>query len=104
LLQTSVEHVTDIGAHLLSGDNLAVPENHYQIIKSMGQMGVLPHEFAERIAPMARFRNIVVHHYLTIDPLEVEKILKNHLDDFSQFIEHIYNYLHRKGYLPIQEE
>ena len=42
LLQVSVEHVTDIGAHILAGSDLGVPPNHREIIVKLGQMGILP--------------------------------------------------------------
>lgn len=100
LLQVSVEHVTDISAHLLAGSGKSVPDNHRLIIRKMGEVGLLPYDFAERIAPMAGFRNIVVHHYLTIDPNKVADILYHQLDDFDEFTLYIYDYLGREGHLP----
>jgi uncharacterized protein YutE (UPF0331/DUF86 family) len=105
LLQLSVEHVTDIGVHLLSGRGLAVPDDYRQIIPKLGQGGgPLPFEFAERIAPMAGFRNIIVHRYLTIDPERVSDLLYYHLNDFDEFIRYVYDHLRREGYLPYQEK
>jgi uncharacterized protein YutE (UPF0331/DUF86 family) len=104
LLQVSVEHVTDISAHILAGSDKVVPDDYKEIIRSMGRGGgPLPFEFAERIAPMAGFRNIVVHHYLTVDPEKVADILHNHLSDFDEFAQHIYDYLRREGHLPSEE-
>jgi len=100
LLQVSVEHVTDISAHLLAGLDKSVPDNHRLIIRKMGEAGLLPYDFAERIAPMAGFRNIVVHHYLTVDPNKVADILYHQLDDFDEFVLYIYDYLRREGHLP----
>ena len=104
LLQVSVEHVTDICAHLLAGMNRAVPDHHQQVIEKMGEGGPLPYDFSRRIAPMAGFRNIVVHRYLTVDPQKVDDILRNHLDDFDDFVEYIYDYLRREGHLPSEEQ
>jgi uncharacterized protein YutE (UPF0331/DUF86 family) len=99
LLHTAVEHVTDVGAHILGGTGLEVPDGYREIIVKMGRHGILPYEFAERIAPMAGFRNIVVHQYLTVDPVRVYEHLQHGLDDFEQFIDHIYEYLRREGHL-----
>jgi len=105
LLQLSVEHVTDISAHLLAGRGVAVPDDHRQIILKLGQSdGPLPFEFAQRIAPMAGFRNIVVHRYLTVDPEKVSDLLYQHLNDFDEFIRYVYDDLRRQGYLPSQEK
>ena len=99
LLQTSVEHVTDVCAHLLAGSGLEIPGEYKQIITKAGQHRILPYDFAQRIAPMASFRNIVVHEYLTVDPVRVHQHLQYGLDDFEQFIHHIYEYLKREGYI-----
>jgi uncharacterized protein YutE (UPF0331/DUF86 family) len=99
LLQTSVEHVTDVGAHLLAGSGLEIPDEYRQIISKMGQHRILPYDFAQRIAPMANFRNIVVHEYLTVDPARVYEHLQHGLNDFEQFIYYIYEYLRREGYI-----
>ncbi|MBI3360751.1 MAG: DUF86 domain-containing protein [Chloroflexi bacterium] len=104
LLQVSVEIVTDVSAHMLAGNNRVVPDDHRQVIRSMGFNWLLPLEFAESIAPMAGFRNIVVHNYLTVDPQKVGNILYDHLDDFDTFSSHIYDYLRREGHLPSEQE
>ncbi len=103
LLQISVEHVTDIGAHLLAGSGSDVPDAHREILLKLGRVGVLPSAFAERIMPMTGFRNIIVHHYLTVDPQKVGDILYNHLDDFDDFSRYILAYLRREGHLPSED-
>lgn len=99
LLQLCIEHVTDIGAHILAGSGLEMPDEYREIILKLGQHSIIPREFAERIAPMAGFRNIVVHRYLTVDPAQVYAYLKHGLDDFERFILYIYEYLRRTGYI-----
>jgi len=104
LLQVSVGRVTDVGAHLLAGSGLEVPDEYRQIIIKMGHYRILPYDFAERIAPMASFRNIVVHQYLTVDPALVYEHLQHGLGDFEQFIGYIHAYLRREGYLEEEPE
>jgi uncharacterized protein YutE (UPF0331/DUF86 family) len=99
LLQTSVGHVTDVGTHILAGSGLEVPGEYRLIIVKMGQQRIIPYDFAQRIAPMASFRNIVVHEYLTVDPVRVYRHLQHGLDDFEQFIYYIYEYLREEGYI-----
>lgn len=99
LLQLCVEHVTDIGAHILAGSGLEMPDEYRDIIIKLGQHGIIPRDFAERIAPMAGFRNIVVHRYLTVDPAQVYAHLQHGLDDFERFIVHIYEHLQREGHI-----
>lgn len=99
LLQLCVEHVADVGAHILAGSGLEMPGEYREIIIKLGQHGIIPRDFAERIAPMAGFRNIVVHRYLSVDPARVYAHLQYGLDDFERFIVHIYEYLQREGHI-----
>lgn len=99
LLQTSVEIVTDISAHLLAGTGAQVPDEYRLILHKMGERKLLPYDFAQRIAPMAGFRNVVVHNYLTVDPQKVAHLLYHQLGDFEEFSVHIYDYLRREGHL-----
>jgi uncharacterized protein YutE (UPF0331/DUF86 family) len=50
----------------------------------MGELGVLPPDFADQIAPIAGFRNILIHEYLVVDWDEVYENLAN-LDALSRF-------------------
>ena len=95
---------TPVGAHLLAGSGLEVPGEYRQIIVKMGQHRILPYDFAERIAPMASFRNIIVHEYLTVDPAHVYENLQHGLDDFEQFIYYVYEYLRREGCIDEDSE
>lgn len=99
LLQTSVEIITDICAHILTDLGGDVPDHHRLLIEKMGTVGILPSAFAARIAPMAGFRNIIVHHYLEVDLQLVADALHHQLGDFEEFRLHIYDYLRREGLL-----
>jgi uncharacterized protein YutE (UPF0331/DUF86 family) len=100
LLQLSVEHVTDICAHLLAGQDMAVVDDNRQLVLEAGRSQIMPYEFAQRIAGMTGFRNVLVHEYLSVDPLKVNDILHNRLDDFEEFKMYVYDYLRREGHLP----
>jgi len=50
----------------------------------MGELGVLPPDFARSLAPIAGFRNILVHEYLGVDWDYVYDHLQN-LDDLERF-------------------
>jgi uncharacterized protein YutE (UPF0331/DUF86 family) len=99
LLQVSVEIVTDVCAHLLTGLGGDVPDSHRLIIRKMSEpnLNILPADFANQISAMVGFRNIVVHNYLTVDPEKVANFLYNHLDDLRAFRAYIYEYLQRAG-------
>jgi uncharacterized protein YutE (UPF0331/DUF86 family) len=99
VLQLMVEHVTDISNHLLAGINEHVTDDARETIRNLAVSGVLPLEFAERIAPMIGFRNVVVHEYLTVDPAIVYGVLQNGLGEFEMFARYVEEYLRREGHL-----
>lgn len=94
-LERCVQNVLDIGAHILASLGVPIPEEYHGIIITLGEQGVIPQEFATRIAPMAGFRNILVHEYLEIDLREVYNILQNGLDDFERFAAYVIAFIKR---------
>lgn len=95
-LQMAIQCVIDIGSHLLASQELARPEDYQQTILALGEHGVVPKEFAHRIAKMAGFRNILVHMYLGVDLKTVYDILQKNLSDFTEFANYIGDYLEEK--------
>lgn len=92
-LQLCIQAVLDISAHLVAASGTAVPDQYSSSVALLGRLGILPQEFAERIAPMAGFRNILVHQYLDVDMGLVKQVLDEQLDDFRTFGRHIECYL-----------
>ncbi len=58
----------------------------------MGEIGVLPPDFARRLAPIAGLRNILVHEYVSIDWDEVYESL-DQLDDLVRFADLVRQWL-----------
>jgi uncharacterized protein YutE (UPF0331/DUF86 family) len=58
-------------------------------------MGVLPSEFAAHLAPIAGFRNILVHEYLAVDPQRLYEYLVHRRADLEEFGRHVAVYLRR---------
>ena len=61
----------------------------------MGELEILPPDFARNLAPLAGFRNILVHEYLGIDWDHVFEKL-HHPDDLMRFAGHIRDWLFKK--------
>lgn len=94
-LQVAIQRVLDIGAHILAAETEETPDEYREVLRNLGRSGVLPAEFAERIAPMAGFRNILVHEYAVVDAAEVFHVLHEGLDDLERFVEFVYQYLEK---------
>lgn len=92
-----IQNVIDISAHIVSALALPPPEDYHGAILALGKHGVIPAEFAQRIAPMAGLRNLLVHEYLEVDLNKVYQVLQEGLEDFRAFARHIVAFLERNG-------
>jgi len=59
-------------------------ESYRDVITLLGDTGVLDRSFAERIEPMAGFRNVLEHSYVELDPARLAQ-LASRTDDFVEF-------------------
>ena len=84
-LQTAIEAMQDIAQHVIAFHRWRLPTGNADAFQVLVEQGVLPAEDGNVFAQMARFRNRVVHIYSDVDPLEIYKILQEHLVDFERF-------------------
>lgn len=94
-LEIAVQCCIDIGHRIISLEKALKPQDYYESILRLGELNVLPGDFAERLAPLAGFRNILVHEYLVVDWDEVYKHLQ-HLNDLYEFAEYIRRWLQKR--------
>ncbi|MDW8291446.1 MAG: DUF86 domain-containing protein, partial [Armatimonadota bacterium] len=66
-LLVGVEACAQVCSHLLSRLTAQSPESVPACFQRLAELGVLPEELAQRLVRMARFRNLLVHRYQTID-------------------------------------
>jgi uncharacterized protein YutE (UPF0331/DUF86 family) len=71
------------------------PPDYYTSIRQMGELGVLPPDFAQHLAPLAGFRNILVHEYLQLEWDEVFQHLQN-LEDLRLFVTYVSQWLRQQ--------
>ena len=81
-----------ISHRIISLEDARKPADYYEAILLMGELGVLPPDFARSLAPLAGFRNILVHEYLSVDWDYVYDHLRN-LDDLERFGNLVRNWL-----------
>jgi uncharacterized protein YutE (UPF0331/DUF86 family) len=91
-LQLAIQSILDICHHIIVDNNWTKPETHSEAIAILAQRGIFPHDFAERIAPLAGLRNLLIHEYLKID-LKLLYGHLQHLQDFREFQKYIIAYL-----------
>ncbi len=93
-LEIAAQCCLDISNRIISLESARKPVDYYDAILRMGEIGVLPPDFARRLAPLAGFRNILVHEYLQVDWDQVYRHLQQ-LDDLLEFAELVRRWLSR---------
>jgi uncharacterized protein YutE (UPF0331/DUF86 family) len=94
-LEIAAQCCIDISNRIISIERIQKPKDYHEAILRIGEIGVLPMKFALKMAPIAGFRNILVHEYMSVDWDEVYRRLQG-LDDIFQFAEYIRQWLHKK--------
>lgn len=94
-LEVAAQCVLDISHRLISLAGGPRPRDYYEAILHLGELRVLPPDFAAHLAPLAGFRNILVHEYLEVDWQEVYRNLQQ-ISDLSKFAELVREWLRRK--------
>jgi len=94
-LEVAIQCLIDMGNRIISIEDTEKPRDYYDIFLILGNLQVLPPEFARHIAPLAGFRNILVHDYVSVDWDLVHEHLQN-LEDFYDFETHIKKWLKRR--------
>ena len=86
-LHRALEGVFNIGSHILSRIPGTTATRYREIAEQLSQNGIVPEKFAfEKLVPMAKCRNRLVHFYAEITSDELYNILQNHLGDFEVFL------------------
>ena len=91
-LQLCAQNALDIATHVAASAGRDVPD-YGAAVDRLGELKVLPREFAARFRAVAGFRNVIVHGYLDVDPGIVHRLLNERLDDFGEFAGYIDHYL-----------
>jgi len=102
LLQVAIEALIDICAHITARLRIRPPENGAELVKALGNAGLLPADHVKKYVQMIKFRNLVVHLYAEVDDHRVYDILQNHLEDFRLFIADAWSIVQK--YSPPEED
>ena len=89
----AIEAVIDICNRIISTHGLGLPQEYSDVIKLMGQHGVVEGDLVGRLVEMVKFRNMLVHIYWKIENERLYQYLKENLGDFEAFKAAIRNYL-----------
>jgi len=91
-LQLCAQNALDIATHLAAAAGRDAPD-YASAIDVLGELGVLPDDFAHRFRGIAGFRNVLVHGYLGVDLPRMHRLLNSGLDDFADFARFVEAYI-----------
>jgi uncharacterized protein YutE (UPF0331/DUF86 family) len=91
-LEIAAQCCIDISHRIIALEKATKPRDYYDAILRLGELGVLSPAFARKLAPLAGFRNILVHEYVGIDWDEVYRNLQD-TDDLARFAESVRGWL-----------
>jgi uncharacterized protein YutE (UPF0331/DUF86 family) len=91
-LQLCVQLVLDIATHLAASAGRDTPD-YATAIDELGRLAILPPELAQKLRPLAGFRNALVHGYLGLDLRRVHEVLNVHLDEVRELARRVNAYL-----------
>lgn len=86
-LIVAIEGCLDLSTHLISRNNLRMPEDYADTFQVLAENGILDEGFADQLGEMARFRNRLVHIYWDVDDAQVHKYLRTEIDDIRRFLD-----------------
>lgn len=93
LLLESIEGCAAICNHILMKEGKIAPAGYTECFKGLEEIGVFDSDFTTKLVNMARFRNLLVHHYSKVDDHKVFEYSRKNLSDFDQFLKTIAKFL-----------
>lgn len=91
--QVAIQAAIDIGSMILAEQTANTPKTYSDIFLQLADVGVIPHDFAQNMVGMTKFRNVLVHMYLDVDVRKVYQYIQHNLEDFDLFARSIGEYL-----------
>nr|WP_049772665.1 DUF86 domain-containing protein [Acetohalobium arabaticum] len=82
-LHLAIESCLDIGSHIISDERLGVADTNADIMNILAENGIIKEEIDDYIK-MAKFRNVIVHDYTTLEDEVIFNILTKNLEQIER--------------------
>lgn len=93
---TTIEACVDVAQHLCASEGWGPPATNADALVVLGRHGVVDGDLARRLAQAVGFRNVLVHEYVTVDDVIVERRLDD-LSDLDGFVAAVAGWLSRQA-------
>ena len=84
-LQRACEQAIDMANHVVNVKKLGWPRTSGESFDLLARAGIIPASMAENMKAMVGLRNVVVHQYQELDLDIITAVIRDHLDDLSDF-------------------
>lgn len=87
--QVAIECCLDIAKHIVVVLEIERPNELRDVFHALGKANFITPEFAETMSQFGKMRNLLVHHYTTVDPVQMYEYLQNdipHLEKFASIV------------------
>lgn len=92
-LQMMLETCVDIAGHIISDEGYRIPKSYADTFRVLYENNIFDKKLFQTMDKIAKFRNIIVHHYDKVDAEIVVGILRRNLGDFSRYKDAIIRFL-----------
>ena len=92
-LQMMLETCVDIAGHIISDEGYRIPKSYADTFRVLYENNIFDKKLFQTMDKIAKFRNIIVHHYDKVDAKIVVGILKKDLKDFMGYRDAIISFL-----------
>mgnify|MGYP001591425599 CR=1 FL=1 len=94
--QLTVDAILGANNHIIKETDLRLADDLQSTFYILADGGILPKEFAQKIAPVVGLRNLLIHQYEKVDNKQFLSDFRKHNSDFDDYFKHIVSYLDKK--------
>ena len=87
------EACIDIASHIIAAEGFTRPDTYSEMFVELAENNLISDSLGKRLSQMARFRNLLVHHYHEVEKEELVEILDQGLPDVKNYVKDVYSYL-----------
>ncbi|MFB9760466.1 type VII toxin-antitoxin system HepT family RNase toxin [Ectobacillus funiculus] len=91
-IQRACEASIDIAMHIISIKKFGIPQTSRDAFEFLANNHVISSDLSFKLKAMIGFLNIVVHDYQSVNLAVVQKIIENHLTDYTAFVKQVLSY------------
>jgi uncharacterized protein YutE (UPF0331/DUF86 family) len=93
IIEVIINEAIDINQHIIVKKTDQVPVDYKQTFLKLGELEVLPKDFAKDISDSVGLRNILVHQYRELDEKIFYESISECLEQYTQYCDYIQDYL-----------